>query len=400
MPTFTYRASNDSGRIESGRESAASARALERTLSERGLLPIQIAEVARAERARGDGRRSRRADVVQVIRYLATLTEAGFPLDRALGAAQRAAARADVAGTVQAVRDAVRSGSRLADALAAHPQVFPKLALGMVRAGERGGHLGVSLSRLAEQLEREQALRARVLSALLYPLVLASVGVLALMVLLVYVLPRFAVVLVDAGGELPPTTALLLGTAALLSRWWPALLGTPVLLALLVSTYYRHPAGRLRVDRALLHLPVIGPIRRHVAAVRLGRSLATLLRGGLPVLPALDVAADALADEGAAEMVRQAREEVRTGGRLAAALASREVLPPLFIQMLEVGEEGGRLPDMLERAALALEDVLERRLDRAVRLAEPIMIVAFGGAVGFVALALLQAIYGIQPETM
>lgn len=400
MPTFSFRATTSTGQTVSGKQEAASTAVLERSLAERGLLPIVISVVPDSSPASGGARRGRRRSVVDAVRYLATLLEAGFPLDRALSAVTRVTPRADVAAVIREVQGAVRSGARLADALTAHPRFFPRLAVGMVRAGERGSDLAAALARLAEQMEREQALRARLVAAMLYPLTLATMGSLALGVLLVYVLPRFVSVLEDTGGALPRSTELLMQSASFVGAWWPALVGAPVLAAALLSSYYATPAGRRAVDLLLARLPVIGPLRRQVAAVRLGRTLATLLRAGLPVLPALEVATDALADEAAADVIRRTREEVRTGGRLASALGRDDAFPPLFVQMLEVGEEGGRLPEMLERASLALETDLEQQLDRAVRLAEPVMILFFGGAVGFVALALLQAIYGMSPDTL
>lgn len=402
MPAFAYRAATAAGRTVRGIEDAETPAALERALGSRGLYPLDVAPAtaALAEPAARRAFRTRRADVVEAVRYLATLMDAGFPLDRALQAVARVVARRDTAAAVLDVRERVRGGARLDDALAAHPALFPRFAVGMVRAGERGGYLARALERLAGQMEREQALRSRLLSALVYPAVMLLVGAGAVAVLFAYVLPRFVTLLADTGSALPRSTGMLLAAGRFAGQWWWAMLLAPVVLGLLVAALRSTEEGRTMVDRVLLRLPLVGPLRQRVASARLARTLSTLLGGGLPILPALEIAAASQADGAVAEEVRRAREEVRAGGRLAAALRRGGAFPFLFVQMVEVGEEGGRLPDMLERAAAALEAELERGLERMVRLVEPAMILVFGALVGFVALSLLQAIYGIRADAM
>lgn len=397
MPDFAYRAATPAGRTLRGVEEAASAIALEDALRIRGLYPLEVS-VAQQRRAARRGLRSRRADVVEAIRYLATLIAAGFPLDRALTTIARVVVRTDVADAIQTVRERVRAGALLADALAEQPRVFPRLAVGMARAGEQGGHLADALERLAQHLEREERLRSQLISAMLYPLLVAGVGGAAVLVLLLYVLPRFVGIIQEMGTALPPSTALLLSAGSFVGRWWPELL-LGALLAVFLSTWYRRTeSGRRFSDALVLGLPVVGTLRRRLAAARFGRSLSTLLGSGLPILPALDIAASGLADAAAADEVERAREEVKAGVRLALALRRGRAFPFVFLQMVEVGEEGGRLPEMLERAAAAAEDDLERGLDRLVRLVEPAMIVAFGAVAGFIAWALLQAVYGIRVD--
>ncbi|HVE78357.1 MAG TPA: type II secretion system F family protein [Gemmatimonadaceae bacterium] len=397
MPSYAYRAVTPQGITRQGQEEAPSPAALERALGARGLITLQVSAAAAEAPARE--RRwmySRRADVVEVVRYLATLTGSGIPLDRVLGTVARVAGRADVAAAVATVRARVRAGAHLADALAEQPKIFPRVVVGMTRAGERGGHLSEALARLAEQMEREQGMRSRLVSAMLYPAVMLGVGAVAVAVLLLYVLPHLVSVLQDAGAALPRSTAFLIAAGDFLGQWWPVLLPTFVVALVTLAAYRRSDAGRRATDALLLRVPVIGVLRQQLASARLGRSLATLLRGGLPVLSALDIATDAVVDRVAADEVRRAREDVRAGGRLAAALRRGRAFRFVFLQMVEVGEDGGRLPEMLERGAVAMEQELERGIDRLVRLAEPLMIVSLGGVVGFVAFALLGAIYSVR----
>jgi general secretion pathway protein F len=399
MPSFAYRAADAQGRILRGTDEAATALEVESKLTGRGLYPLEVSGAAEAPPRRGSFR-SRRADVVGAIRHLATLVEADFPLDRALGTVVRVASRAEVREALADVRARVRAGDSLGGALAEHPHIFPRLSVGMVQAGDRGGHLAEALGRLAAQLEREQALRSRLLSALLYPAVMLTVGAGAVVILFVYVLPRLVGILLEASIAVPRSTALLMALSGFLAAQWPLLLGTGVFTAILGTVAYRSDSGRLAAHRLLLRTPLVGGLRQRLCAVRLGQSLATLLGSGFPVVPALEIAALSLTDRAAAEDIRLAREEVRAGARLAQALGRSQALPVVFMQMVDVGESGGRLPMMLQHASLAMEQELERSLERLTRLAEPILILLFGGLVAFVAVALLQAIYGVQVNAL
>lgn len=399
MPRFAYEAVNAAGRTVTGVQEAPSGDEAERALRDRGLRPLALD----VDDGRGEledvGRTGRRADVAGAFRYLATLLEAGFPLDRALGTVRGLVGRDDVAAALSEVREGVRSGDTLSEALEDREDVFPRIAVGMVRAGERGGRLAEALGRLARHLEREEELRSRVLSALLYPALMAGVGGTALLVLVFYVLPKFVGILEETGAALPTSTALLLGATDFLGRWWlPLLLGV-LGLGGAVAAWARSERGRARISAALLRLPVVGPLRRRMAAARFGRSLAELLESGLPIVSALDAASASLADPAAADDVEAARRRVRAGRGLADALRQGRAFPPLFLRMTELGEEGGRLPEMLGRAADVAEEELERRLERLVRLVEPAMVVLFGVVVGFVALSLLQAIYGVRLQS-
>lgn len=411
MTRFDYRAANAHGTRFTGVEDAPSALLAERALRDRGLFPLEVTAAVAAGAGADDpdeppGRlgwlraalRSRRADATQATRYLATLLSAGFPLDRALSSVARVTGSPEVRQAVHAVRARVRAGAHLADALAEHPGLFSNFAVGMTRAGERSGNLGSSLFRLAQQLEREQALRARITAAMLYPTVMLVVGSAAVAMLLLAVLPRLVELLTDAGAPVPRSTAWLIGAGAFVGRWWPLCLLALATIVLGVSAYCRSAVGACALDALLVRLPVVGPLRRARAAVRLGHSLGALLESGLSALPALDVAAHTLADHAAVRVTHAARERVRAGSRLAPALAAGGLYPLLFVQMVAVGEDSGRLAEMLERGATAAEDELERGLDRLVRLAEPAMILLFGAVIGFVALALLRAVYSVRVE--
>lgn len=395
MHDFSYRAATARGEIVRGVERGSSRPSVERALAERGLLPLEIEDARVSSPARRSLRR-RGADVADAIHYLATLMSAGFTLERALATAASVAIRPDVAAALADVQARLRAGADLGDAFAAHPRCFPPVAVGMVRAGIRGGQLTEALADLAAHLEAEEELRQELLAALAYPALLAVVGGSALLVLLLFVLPRLAVTFGDLGAALPPATAGLLRLGQLLRHGWAVLLGLGALGAAGAVLYHRSPDGRARWHRLLLALPVVGTLRQQAAAVRVGRMLAALLRSGMPVPTALDVAADGVGDATAARAIRHARARVEAGSRLADALAESRVFPRVFTQMVEVGEESGRLPDLLARAAAGGERDLRRGLARAVRLVEPVFIVLFGLVAGLVAYGLLQTIYGLR----
>lgn len=401
VSTFAYRAVTAEGRTLRGIEDAASSVALERTLSARGLYALHVTPTRAGPSARQNRRHWRtscRVDVADAVATLATLSEAGLPLERALDVAVRGAATVQVRAALETARRRIHEGSTLADALAEHGRLFPPIAQGLVRAGERGGHLSRALARLTEHLERERALRSRVLSAMLYPSLLLTVGTGALAVLVFFVLPRFMELLGDAGTPLPRSTMVLLGITAVFSRAWPFLLVAILGLAVFLTAWRRTKAGRDRFDAIVLRVPLVGTLRARNAVARFARTLATLLSGGVPLLPALEIAAGATGETAVAREIDAARSAVRQGERLAVALAAGSAFPYAVVRLIEVGEETGRLEALLERAAGTLEVELERRLERFVTLAEPVLIVAFGLVVGFVALALLQAIYGIHAD--
>jgi type II secretory pathway component PulF len=399
MPRYAYEAVTAAGKSVRGVEEASSVSDAESALRDRGLRPLSLESARDSGSLERSGRRGRRSDVAYAFRYLATLLSAGFPLDRALGTVQGLVSREDVAEAVGRARQRVRSGDPLAEALAEDADVFPRLAVGMVRAGERGGRLAESLERLARHLEREEELRSRILSALLYPAMMAGVGGVALLVLVFYVLPKFVTILEEAGASLPATTSMLLATSGFLGTWWPALVVAALAGGGLAAAWARSERGRRRTAAVLLRLPVVGPLKRRATATRFGRSLAELLESGLPIVPALDASSASLADPAAADEVAAARRRVQTGRSLADALSEGRAFPPLFLRMTALGEEGGRLPEMLHRASDVAEDELERRMERLVRLVEPTLVVVFGLVVGFVALSLLQAIYGVRLQS-
>lgn len=397
MPTYAYQAVTAGGKRERGQAFAASASALERTLGERGLLVLEIAEPV-APAGGVSFRPGRRREVLEVTRALAALLPVGMPLTQALGAAQNVGTR-DVRAALGAVRGRVERGEMLADALAAHGALFPPLYAGLVRAGERSGDLAGAFARLAEQLEREERLRGRLVSAAVYPLLLTVAGSVAVTVLLVFVLPRFAELLEGSGAALPPVTAFMLSLSTVLRRWWPALLLVPAGLGALGAWMRATAEGRRALARLLLAVPVLRAVRQNVLAARFARLTGVLLGGGAPLVGALDDVRESLADPVAADDVARVRAAVREGQSLRDAVAASPVYPALLAQLVGVGEEAGQLRTFLLKAAEIFEERSERAAQRLATIAEPALIMIFGAIVAFVALSLLQAIYGVNESS-
>ena len=395
MPPFAYHAIDTSGRRVRGLEEAPSALALTRGLEGRGFLVIDVRESESDAAGRSLPRWGRRQAVLEVTRAIAALLRAGLPVARALSAAAHVTAD-DMREAIGAVRARVERGESLATALEAYPTLFPPLYAGLVRAGERAGDLTGAFNRLAEQLEREERLRARMLSLAIYPIVLAVAGSAALVVLAFFVLPRFAELLRGTGATLPASTAFVLGVATTLRQGWPVLLALVVATPLLLTWLRRTDDGRAFASRALLALPVLGDLRRQALSARTARLLGVLTGGGAPLVTALDGAVESLDDPLARQAVEGVRARVREGVALHAAVEGSGFFHPLLARLVGVGEESGRLQDFLLKAAEIFEERTDRGAQRLVTLLEPAMILAFGLVVAVVALSVLQAIYGVN----
>jgi type IV pilus assembly protein PilC len=271
--------------------------------------------------------------------------------------------------------------------------------VGLVRAGEKSGDLDSAFSRLADQLERDEQLRGKVLSASIYPLLLASAGSIAVTVLLFFVLPRFVTLLEGSGAKLPASTATLLALSAGLHRIWPVLLLLPFVIAAGAAWVTNTDEGRRAWSATLLALPGVSTLRRYALAGRFARLVGVLLGGGSPLLIALDDTIESIGDPIARDDSVRIRTRVREGSSLRTAVAESSLFPPLLAQLVGVGEDAGQLQVFLMKAADIFEERTERATHRLATLAEPAMIVIFGVIVAFVALSLLQAIYGINANS-
>lgn len=397
MPSFAYEAVDAAGRRQRGRLMADSAAALAKSLEDRGLLVLQVAESSGAA-GTSWWRPGRTREVLEFTRAMASLLPVGMPLARALDAATGVTTK-DVAEAVADVRSRVERGVPLADALAEHRRLFNPLYVGIIRAGERSGDLDSAFARLAEQLEREEQLHARITSAAIYPLLLASAGTIAVCVLVFFVLPRFVTLLEGSGATLPPTTRALLAVTAVVQRGWPALAMIPFAVAAFAAWVRNTDEGARAWSRLLLALPLVRTLRQYALSARFARLLGVLLGGGAPLLPAIDDTMESIGDPIARDDIARVRAMVREGSSMRQAVGESPLFSPLLAQLIGVGEEAGDLRTFLVKSADIFEERTERATQRVAALAEPAMIVVFGAIVAFVALSLLQAIYGINASS-
>lgn len=393
--SFSYRVVNARGQRTRGIADAESPEGLTHLLESRGLLVLDIERLTRAQRRAPFSRQATRRDVLELSRALAALLGAGLSLSRALTTAAHIVPD-DVGVLLEDIRLRTAGGESLTSALAAHGSEFPPMYRGVVRAGERSGDLAGAFAALAAQLEAEDKLRARLVSASIYPLLLAAGGLITCAVLVLVVLPRFAELLTSAQATLPRSTATLLAIAATLRAAGPLLL--VIVAAVIALGFATRKTARVRrlLSRILVRLPLVGQLRRYTIGARFARLTSVLLAGGAPLLLALDDVLASVADAAAEREVQRVRDEVHDGSALHRALAAGTLFPPVLARLVAVGEESGRLGEFLTRAAELCEDRAERMLQRLVALIEPAMILVFGVLIAFVALSLLQALYGID----
>lgn len=399
MPVFAYRAADRRGQTVDGVMDAPDARAVIERLHREAYFPVKV--TAHGERGSwrnlGLSRGFRARDLLALTQQLATLAEAGMPLDRALSILEELAPNARVKTVVADLLHSVRGGSSLSDALAKHhPRPFSRLYINMVRAGEKGGVLEATLRRLAEFQEARHAFAEAIISALIYPVVITTVGAGAIVFLMTFVIPRFATIFADMGQAIPLPTQILLSTSlAVQSYWWVGLL---VLFgAILAWRIWTGTAeGRLQWDRIVLRLPMVGTIMIKVETARFTRTLGTMLRSGVPVLGALTVVGDIMMNQVVGRAVQRLSDTVKRGGTIAAAMKEHTPFPPLAIHMVRVGEETGRLEDMLLKTAETVEGDVRSELRRMIGLLEPAIILAMGAVVAFIVVAMLLAIFSIN----
>jgi len=402
MAVFVYRAADQRGRRIDGVMEAPDARMVIERLQRDAYFPMEVTSqvqgrglVRLAWPTLGQGQVKAR-ELAALTQQLAMLLEAGLPLDRALGIQEELATSPRIKSITGDVLRSVRGGVSFGDALAKHhPRPFSRLYINMVRAGEKGGVLEVTLKRLAEFLEDAQAFRDALVSALIYPSLLALVGGATVVFLMTFVIPRFADIFRDLGQAIPVPTQILLSASTWLQQlWWAVALGA-LAAALAGRVILSTASGRLRADRVLLRLPVLGELALNTEVARFTRILGTLLQSGVPMVGALTVVRDMMSNQLLAAAVARLGEGVKRGTGLTRPMIESKAFPPLAIHMVRVGEETGRLDDMLLKAAAAFESETRSQVKRLIALAEPSIILAVGLLVGFIVVAMLLAIFSI-----
>jgi general secretion pathway protein F len=418
MPVYTWKGLNTAGKQVTGTKDADGPKGLRQALRKEGVFITEhremlggtgraapkvgaagggsVSMLKRDIDFRGMFERVRPQEVAVFTRQLATLLKAGIPLAEALGALADQLDNKKFGIIIAEVRQKVNEGGSLADTLAQHSGIFPELYTNMVRSGEAAGNLDSVLSRLADFLDAQFALRAKVSGALTYPIIMMVLGTIVMGILMVVVVPKITSVFEDLGKTLPWNTELLIFLAGVAgSYWWLLIVGG-------AGAYFgyrrwsRTPKGRGIVDRVKLRLWLIGPLVRYIGVARFARTLATMLAAGVQVLSALEISKRVLNNTVLEKVVEEARDAIREGESIAATLKRSGQFPPMMVHMVAVGERSGQLEAMLENVAGAYERDVDGKVARLTTLLSPMIIVGMAVAVVFIVFSILQPILDMQ----
>jgi type IV pilus assembly protein PilC len=391
MTTFEYTARDPQGQEKTGTMDAASRDEVVANLRKNRMVLVRLREAKKVKR----GGRIPTRDIVVFTRQFATMINAGLPLVQALDIlAQQTENKILAEVTKQVVYD-VESGNTLADALSKHPRAFTALYVNMVAAGEAGGILDTILLRLAVFLEKNDAIVRKVKGAMIYPAVIFSVAIIAVVVLLIFVIPTFQQMFASVNMELPLPTKFVIAMSDLLQSFWWLLILSGVGGVFLIRKYYDTENGKLVIDRLMLKAPVIGDLLRKSAVSRFTRTLGTLISSGVAILDGLEITARTAGNRVIHDAVMESRGSIAGGETISAPLAKSKVFPPMVTSMIAVGEATGGLDEMLTKIADFYDDEVDAAVSNLLSLMEPIMIVVLGVIVGGMIVAMYLPIFGM-----
>ncbi len=407
MPLFQYKAVSAAGEVNEGVMDAASQHAVIERLQGMNLIPIRAAELAGNSNA-AVGQNAPKAaslfspgkvsqpDLGNMTRELATLLRAGLPLDRSFEILINLAEKKPVADLLNEIRNDVRGGASLSKALDQHRDIFSRFYINMVKAGEVGGALGNVLQRLADHMERAKELKDSVVSALIYPTILVVVSFMSVAVLIIFVVPQFKKIFEQSGRALPLATEIVLATGTFLRGNWPIILGGILLVLWLLSRSLSNPVSRARWDAKFLRWPLLGGLIARIEMARFSRSLGTLLQNGVPLLTGLAILKDTLGNAVFRNAVEVISRDLKEGRGMSKPMLEANVFPKMAVQMIAVGEETGKLDEMLFQVADVYDREVSTAIKRAMALIQPIMIVVLALVIGGIIMSILVAMFDMM----
>lgn len=396
---YAFKVRTAEGRVVEGTMDADGEATVANRLRSQGLIPIQISRAKKASMKMELHilpQKVKLKDVALFSRQFATMIGSGLSLLRTLNILAEQTEHTLLAKTISTIRDDVERGSSLSGSMSKHPKVFSELFVAMVRAGETGGQLDTVLNRVADNFEADYKLRQKVKSAMTYPVVVAGISVLLVTIMLLFVVPTFAEMFTGLGGTLPLPTAVLLKLSNA-AKWLVPTIIVGAIVGRIAYKRGRAASGDVRyhTDRAKLKIPIFGDLFQKVALSRFSRTLALLLRAGVPVLQALDIVSATTGNEVLARAAQDVKESVRGGESMAAPLARHGVFPPMVVQMIGVGEDTGALDAMLDKVSDFYDQEVESTTESLTALIEPLMIAVLGGVVGSMIVALYMPMFSI-----
>ncbi|MBI5557272.1 MAG: type II secretion system F family protein [Deltaproteobacteria bacterium] len=409
MPYFAYKATDAGGRIIKGGLEAADDHGVVAELDKLGYIPIRIQRTEKKQVLKENKSASAFSfklperltfqsgkETMVFTQDLSSLLAAGLPLDRALEILIETSGSAPFRRIIRDILHSVQKGHYLSDALIQHPRIFSVFYINMVRAGEAGGILEDVLSRLATFLETVQELKEYIKSAMLYPAFLVGVGGISIFLLLTFVIPRFSMIFDTMGRSIPLATQLLLSFSEILKTWW-WLIGIVLAGCFMGFHHYaRTETGRLRLDTLKLKIPIMHDLIKKIEIARFSRTLGTLIHSGVPILKSLELVKEIISNRVIASSLDQVHSRIKEGEKLAGPLAAIGIFPSLAIQMITVGEETGRLDEMLLRVAENYEKIVRDLIKRYIGMLEPVMILVMGVVIGFIVISMLMAIFSMN----
>jgi len=429
MPRFNYVALDARGQEATGLVEAASSNAAITQLRQAGYFPTSVIEdaisspdgkearrraatTARVTKPRAKKgivlfqRRKVKSKILMIFtRQLATLVEAGLPLLRSLNILAKQERDKVLKKTIIKIADSVQGGSTFSDALALHPRIFNDLYVNMVRAGEVGGVLELVLTRLSEFQEKAAKIKNKILAAMVYPAIVMTMAVGIMTFLLIFIVPRFELIFHDLLGDkpLPPVTRFVIGISGLMKNHGLILLGVIVAIVTFYKLIGRTRRGRLAIDSFKLRMPLFGNLNRKSAISRFARTLGTLVTSGVPILQALNITRETAGNAAIALAISHVHDSVKEGESIVQPLEASRAFPPMVVSMVDVGEETGKLPEMLLKIADVYDDEVDNAVVALTSMLEPIMIVFLAVVVGTIVLALftplISIITGLQEQT-
>lgn len=404
MPQFIYIAIKSNGEKYSGKLKAESREVVLNHIYEKGMRPVSVVEqggsplisVERESSAKRSGRVPQ-GSVEVFLRQLANLLTAGIPLNRAIEIIVREVTHPTVKKQWNSIKNDVVGGESLANALSKWPQSFPPVYVAMVKAGETGGFLNVVLEQIADFKAREQDLKGRVKSALVYPMLLVVMAVVVLTFLMIYFIPQFSSIFEEFGGSLPLLTRFIMNISNWVVRYGILLAVVIFLMVISIKRVLSGKAGKKSIEQVLIKIPVLGAVMLKFGLVRFCRMLGTLLEAGVSLVLSLNVAKEAIGNQSLSDAVSYAIDKVKNGVSLAKGLSSdMKLFPPTVLEMIAVSEESGRLDKELLRIALTYEAELDRQLRMLVAVIEPILLFLMAGLVGAVVIGMLLPVFTLQ----
>ena len=401
MPLYSYTARDKDGKNKQGVKEGQSQEEILAYLQTTGLLVTKIAEVQEFQKSKKKAARRKHHkgvqlnDLVLMIRQLATLVAAGVTLLRGIEVILQQVTSDRLQGALEGVRDDIRAGQPFYAALAKHPKIFSEFFVNLIRTGEAGGHLAQALDQLAGFLENRARLQQKVISAMIYPMILVSVSLLIIAAFLLKIVPIFTDLFKSFGIELPLLTKVVIGMSDLLRNKFPLLVGSIVGGYFLIRFYISSEKGRWMWDSLKLKVPVLGELLRKIAISNFAKGLGTLIKSGVPILYSLEIVGKAAGNKVVQRLLEDVRIEVREGRSIADPLSQGDIFDPIVIQMIRVGEEIGELGGMLEKVGKFYDDQIEITTGRLVALIEPLAIIVMGLVVGVLLISMYMPIFSI-----